>query len=84
MKDGLQVFLASNRITKAIIIGARSTDPFGDTMKPFQPTDEDWPAITRIHPILNWTYNDVWSVILECNLPYCNLYDQGFTYVILL
>lgn len=32
-----------------------------------------------VHPIKNWTTTDVWTYIRENNLPYCELYDQGFT-----
>ncbi len=31
-----------------------------------------------LHPILEWTDNDVWDYIRTRNLPYCELYDQGF------
>lgn len=31
-----------------------------------------------IHPILNWTDEDVWNYIHKNNLKYCHLYDEGF------
>jgi FAD synthetase len=77
MKEGLKIFLDTNPISKAIVIGTRSTDPFGDKMKPFQSTDGEWPRIIRIHPILNWNYEDVWRIIRSLNIPYCKLYDLG-------
>ncbi|KAJ3345682.1 3'-phosphoadenosine 5'-phosphosulfate sulfotransferase, partial [Kappamyces sp. JEL0680] len=77
MKEGLEVFLSSNRSTQAIIIGTRSTDPHGHTMAAFQPTDGSWPKVMRIHPILDWTYEDIWRVLIACKIPYCCLYDQG-------
>lgn len=82
MKEGLQVFVESNRTTKAIIIGTRKSDPFGYKMTPFQKTDGDWPAIMRVHPILDWDYHDVWKVMFALNIPYCILYDQGYFFVI--
>lgn len=31
-----------------------------------------------LSPILDWTDRDVWQFIRQQNLPYCELYDQGF------
>jgi phosphoadenosine phosphosulfate reductase len=31
-----------------------------------------------LHAIIDWTAGDVWSFIRERNLPYCQLYDEGF------
>jgi phosphoadenosine phosphosulfate reductase len=30
-----------------------------------------------VNPILNWTEKEVWIYINSCNIPYCELYDQG-------
>ncbi len=30
-----------------------------------------------LHPIIDWTDNDVWDYIRENKLPYCELYDKG-------
>lgn len=32
-----------------------------------------------LHPIIEWTDKDVWQYIRENKLPYCRLYDEGFT-----
>lgn len=32
-----------------------------------------------LNPIIDWTNNDVWAFIRERNLPYCSLYDEGYT-----
>ena len=31
-----------------------------------------------LHPIIDWTDADVWAFIRQENLPYCQLYDEGF------
>ncbi len=32
-----------------------------------------------INPIIDWTTFEVWEYIRDNNLPYCSLYDNGFT-----
>lgn len=32
-----------------------------------------------VNPIIDWTEADVWDFIKENKLPYCKLYDEGFT-----
>lgn len=34
---------------------------------------------TLLNPIVNWTDQDVWDFIHAYNIPYCSLYDEGFT-----
>jgi FAD synthetase len=73
-------FLIQNYNTKAILMGCRIGDPcISANNDYFHPTDSDWPQIMRIYPILDWSYNSVWNYIIENDLPYCNLYDQGYT-----
>ena len=31
-----------------------------------------------IHPILDWSSEDVWSYLKKINIPYCSLYDEGW------
>jgi phosphoadenosine phosphosulfate reductase len=31
-----------------------------------------------IHPIIDWTEEQVWAFIQQRDLPYCSLYDEGF------
>lgn len=35
-------------------------------------------AKSFLHPIIDWTTQEVWEYIRQNNLPYCSLYDQGF------
>lgn len=35
-------------------------------------------AKVMINPIVSWSSSDVWEYILKNNIPYCELYDQGF------
>jgi len=34
---------------------------------------------TFLHPIIDWTSDDVWEFIHQEKLAYCSLYDEGFT-----
>lgn len=33
---------------------------------------------TYLHPIIDWTFDDVWEFIRTRNISYCKLYDEGF------
>jgi len=79
MKEALKTFLEQKTDMKAISVGVRSTDPYSEHLQPFTPTDKGWPDFMRVLPILNWDYNDVWTFLLRLNVPYCSLYEQGYT-----
>ncbi len=53
------------REIKAIFVGTRRDDPHGPQLSARSWTDKDWPRVERIHPILDWTYQDVWA-FLRC------------------
>jgi phosphoadenosine phosphosulfate reductase len=36
-------------------------------------------GLVKISPLANWTKNDVWKLILDKNIPYNPLHDQGYT-----
>jgi phosphoadenosine phosphosulfate reductase len=36
------------------------------------------PEHTRVQPILHFSELDIWAYIEKYNLPYCELYDQGY------
>lgn len=40
--------------------------------------DRESPVGKIICPIVFWTDEDVWNFIRQNNMPYCELYDQGF------
>ncbi|XP_037934347.1 FAD synthase-like isoform X2 [Teleopsis dalmanni] len=64
---------------KAIFMGCRRTDPFCGEIKVMQPCDFNWPAIMRINPIIDWKCVDVWNYLKSNYVPYCSLYDLGYT-----
>lgn len=53
-------------------------------LTPFVPTDAGWPEFMRVHPILDWTYDEIWDFLRHTNLTlgdgtieWCELYDYG-------
>lgn len=79
IKQALETHLFENIHVKAIIMGTRSTDPYSSHLGFKNQTDADWPQCMRIHPIIDWTYGDVWEYLRTRGVAYCLLYDIGFT-----
>ncbi|KAK1968607.1 phosphoadenosine phosphosulfate reductase [Colletotrichum sublineola] len=79
MKEGLGAYLADRPSVKAIFVGTRRTDPHGEKLTHFDPTDSGWPDFMRVHPVIDWHYAEIWAFIRHLNIPYCPLYDQGYT-----
>eukprot|EP00798_Chlamydomonas_sp_ICE-L_P018517 gene18517-25020_t len=77
-KKGLETYIAENS-TQAILLGTRRGDPNAGNQDFFCPSTEGWPPFMRINPILDWTYHDVWTFLRACKIPYCSLYDEGYT-----
>ncbi|KAA8518709.1 hypothetical protein F0562_016517 [Nyssa sinensis] len=77
-KSGLEALLKSKPI-RAIFLGVRIGDPTAVGQEQFSPSSPGWPPFMRVNPILDWSYRDVWAFLLTCKVPYCSLYDKGYT-----
>lgn len=56
MKEGLESYLADRPSVKAVFVGTRRTDPHGEKLTHFDPTDAGWPPFMRMHPVIDWQY----------------------------
>ena len=87
-RDAFALYLSSHPSVKAIFVGTRRTDPHGAHLTHFDPTDHNWPAFMRIHPVIDWHLSEIWCFLrsphlkdLESGGPlrYCSMYDEGYT-----
>ena len=79
MKEALESLREKKPAIKACLMGTRRHDPYSSRLRSFSPTDQNWPSFMRILPILDWTYDEVWDFIKLLCIPYCSLYDKGYT-----
>ena len=79
MREAFEDYLHAHNEVKAILVGTRRTDPHGANLAYFDLTDGDWPRFMRVHPVINWEYAEVWDFLRALDIPYCPLYDRGYT-----
>ena len=63
----------------AFVLGTRSSDPNAVGQDHFSPSSHWMPPFMRVNPILEWNYGLVWHFLRLFQLPYCSLYDEGYT-----
>jgi 3'-phosphoadenosine 5'-phosphosulfate sulfotransferase (PAPS reductase)/FAD synthetase len=72
---------AQLRRTLSVISLTLRTSYLAADLDLFQKTDPSWPQFMRIHPILNWTYTDIWDYLRLHEVPWCHLYDEGCVFL---
>jgi len=78
MRPALEAYLEQTSV-QAIFMGTRRTDPHGESLTSFDKTDAGWPQFMRVNAMLSWTYVEIWAFIRYLDIPFCSLYNQGFT-----
>jgi FAD synthetase len=62
MRPALEAYSEDKPAVKAIFLGTRRTDPHGEFLTHFDPTDAGWPQFMRVHPVIDWHYVEIWAV----------------------
>ena len=83
-KDGLSYITSGNNASPsphplAFVLGTRKNDPNAGSQGIYAPSSHYMPPFLRVNPILDWTYGHVWHFLRTFELPYCSLYDDGYT-----
>jgi len=79
MKAAMEYIVSHHPEIQAIFMGTRATDPNAGWMDYFCSTSSGWPLMNLVAPILHMTYSEVWRIINDLNIPYCSLYQVGYT-----
>ena len=85
--DGLDILVKNNYVQgtaevvvpMAFVLGTRESDPNAVGQDSFCPSSHWMPPFMRVNPVLDWNYGLVWHFLRLFKLPYCSLYDQGYT-----
>ncbi|CAJ1953288.1 unnamed protein product [Cylindrotheca closterium] len=84
--DGLKILVDRNILPgcdtpfpMGFVLGTRSSDPNANGQDRFAPSSHWMPPFMRVNPVLEWTYGHIWHFLRLFQLPYCQLYDQGYT-----
>ena len=64
---------------KCNVVGKRRTDPNSAELPAITTNGPDFPPYTRVFPIMDWSYSLVWHFLRSHSVPYCELYDRGYT-----
>ncbi|EOD28833.1 hypothetical protein EMIHUDRAFT_418514, partial [Emiliania huxleyi CCMP1516] len=75
---GLESCIAEHG-SAAFVLGTREGDPNGSGQGAFEPSSTWMPPFMRVNPVLRWSYAHVWQLLRGFALPFCSLYEEGYT-----
>lgn len=78
-KEALFKLVDKYPTVKCVFMGQRKGDPGVKGIGQIALTDPGWPQFYRVNPLLNWSYSEIWDFLREFELPYCDLYNRGFS-----
>lgn len=64
---------------RKVITGVRWAESYNRSKRRMVETCRKNKAKTYLHPIIDWTENDVWEYINKNDIEYCKLYDEGYS-----
>lgn len=63
---------------KFIVTGIRRQESRPRSKRPLVEPCRSFSDTRFLHPIFDWSADDVWEYIRKYHVPYCELYDQGY------
>ena len=77
LTEGLQKYIHSTNVN-TMVIGIKSSDEGAKSLQSTMQT-QDIVQLNRVHPLLSWTYKDIWDYIEANDVTICSLYNDGYT-----
>ncbi|CAM9394502.1 unnamed protein product [Pylaiella littoralis] len=79
--DGLKRHMEEGGSDKCygFVLGTRKGDPNCGVQTSFTPSSDWMPPFMRVNPVIDWDYGQIWMFLRDFELPYCSLYDMGYT-----
>ena len=68
----------SGGIGRLVLTGIRAEESYARSKRQMVELCRTDPRKRYLHPIIDWTEQEVWQFIKDNKMPYCSLYDEGF------